>query len=58
MAYSRLREFQQAPGSANPDVDALIKRMRLPILTTRSGGLFTVFIGEPNQIGPAMVERP
>ena len=58
-AYSRLREFQEelAP-SSNPDVDALIQRMRVPVLTLRSSGLFTVFIGEPNQIGPAMVERP
>ena len=56
MAYSRLREFQEELVPANPYVDALIQRMRIPVLTTRSGGLFTVFIGEPDQISPAMVE--
>ncbi len=42
---------------ANTGVDALIERMRIPVLTMRPGGLFTVYIGEPDQIGPAMVER-
>ena len=56
MAYSRLREFQQETSPPNPDLDALVNRLRLPVLTLRSGGLFTVFIGEPNQIGPELVE--